>query len=98
MMISRCAPSAGHVPGPPGGASGFRLVLGQPDGEMGRAGLATEQDETLRERLAEDLDVAFEDLVRAYQDRLFSFALRLTSRREDAEEIAQDAFVRAYRA
>lgn len=97
-MISRCAPSTGHQPGPPGGASGFRLVLGQPDEEKGRAGLAMAQDEALRERLAEDLDGAFEDLVRAYQDRLFSFALRLTSRREDAEEIAQDAFVRAYRA
>ncbi len=55
-------------------------------------------DEDLKERLARDLDGAFEDLVRAYQDRLFSFALRLTSRREDAEEVAQDAFVRAYRA
>lgn len=97
-MISRCAPSTGHLPGPPGGASGFRLVLGQPNEVKGRAGLAMVQDETLRDRLAEDLDGAFEDLVRAYQDRLFSFALRLTSRREDAEEIAQDAFVRAYRA
>jgi len=55
-------------------------------------------DEALRDRLAEDLDGAFEELVRAYQDRLFSFALRLTGRREDAEEVAQDAFVRAYRA
>ena len=97
-MISRCAPTTGHLPGPPGGASGFRLVLGQPDEEKGRAGVAMVQDEALRGRLAEDLDGAFEDLVRAYQDRLFSFALRLTSRREDAEEIAQDAFVRAYRA
>jgi RNA polymerase sigma-70 factor (ECF subfamily) len=97
-MMSRCAPSAGHVPGPPGGASGFRLVLGQPEQGDGRVGLATVQDEALRDRLAEDLDGAFEDLVRTYQDRLFSFALRLTSRREDAEEIAQDAFVRAYKA
>ena len=36
--------------------------------------------------------------MRVYQDRLFSYALRLTARREDAEEVAQDAFVRAYRA
>jgi RNA polymerase sigma-70 factor (ECF subfamily) len=49
-------------------------------------------------RLAEDVDGAFEALVREFQDRLFSFALRLTGRREDAEEVAQDAFVRAYRA
>jgi RNA polymerase sigma-70 factor (ECF subfamily) len=49
-------------------------------------------------RLAESLDEAFEDLVRTFQDRLFSYALRLTASREDAEEVAQDAFVRAYRA
>lgn len=48
--------------------------------------------------LAEDLDGSFERLVRLYQDRLYSFALRLTGNPEDAEEIAQDAFVRAYRA
>ena len=48
--------------------------------------------------LARDLEGCFERLVREYQDRLFSFAHRLTGSPEDAEEIAQDAFVRAYRA
>jgi RNA polymerase sigma-70 factor (ECF subfamily) len=96
-MISRCAPSTGQVPRPPGGASGFRLVLGQPGETKGEA-LAATQDEALKNGLAEDLDGTFESLVIAYQDRLYSFALRLTGRREDAEEVAQDAFVRAYRA
>ncbi len=48
--------------------------------------------------LATNLDVHFEDLVLIYQDRLYSFALRLTCSPQDAEEVAQDAFVRAYRA
>ena len=52
----------------------------------------------LRGALANDLDGAFESLVRAYQDRLFAFSLRVTGSRRDAEEAAQDAFVRAYRA
>lgn len=52
----------------------------------------------LERRLAEDLDGSFEQLVLAYQDRLYAFALSLTGRPEDAEEVAQDAFVRAYRA
>jgi len=52
----------------------------------------------LAEALARDLDGAFEAMVREYEDRLYSFALRLTGRREDAEDVAQDAFVRAYRA
>jgi RNA polymerase sigma-70 factor (ECF subfamily) len=56
------------------------------------------EDETLTRALAVDLDRAFEALVRAYQDRLYAFGLRLTGSPRDAEEIAQDAFVRAYRA
>jgi RNA polymerase sigma-70 factor (ECF subfamily) len=56
------------------------------------------QEDRLRESIADDLDGTFEELVRVYQDRLFSYALRLMGRREDAEEVAQDAFVRAYRA
>jgi RNA polymerase sigma-70 factor (ECF subfamily) len=48
--------------------------------------------------LAADLDGHFERFVRSYQHRIFSFALRLSASPRDAEEIAQDAFVRAYRA
>src|SRR5215469_17821341 len=40
----------------------------------------------------------FEKIVDEYQRRLYGFALRMTGNREDAEEIVQDAFVRAYRA
>jgi RNA polymerase sigma-70 factor (ECF subfamily) len=49
-------------------------------------------------RLATDLDDAFEGLVRAHLDRLFTIALRILNDRGDAEEAAQDALVRAYRA
>ncbi|GAC1444757.1 MAG: RNA polymerase sigma factor RpoE [Vulcanimicrobiaceae bacterium] len=40
----------------------------------------------------------FELVVDDYQRRLYGFALRMTGNREDAEEIVQDAFVRAFRA
>ncbi len=52
----------------------------------------------LAQNLAQNLDGAFESLVRAYQRRIYGFALRLAGNAADAEEIAQDAFVRAYRA
>lgn len=52
----------------------------------------------LNEAITADLDASFEQLVLAYQDRLYGFALRLTDNPQDAEEIAQDAFVRAYKA
>jgi RNA polymerase sigma-70 factor, ECF subfamily len=55
-------------------------------------------DQALPETLATDLDGSFELLVLAYQHRLYAFALRLTGSPQDAEEIVQDAFVRAYRA
>lgn len=55
-------------------------------------------DETLAPALAADLDGNFERLVRLYQHRLYAFALRLSNQAPEAEEIAQDAFVRAYRA
>jgi RNA polymerase sigma factor (sigma-70 family) len=55
-------------------------------------------DTALANRLARDVDAAFPALVEAHQDRLYTIALRLLGDRRDAEEVAQDALVRAYRA
>ena len=55
-------------------------------------------DTELAHRLARDLDGTFETLVRAHVDRCHTIALRLTGDPHDAEEITQDALVRAYRA
>lgn len=55
-------------------------------------------DAALCAALALDLDGNFEQLVVAYQDRLYGFARRLGHPPADAEELAQDTFVRAYRA
>jgi RNA polymerase sigma-70 factor, ECF subfamily len=55
-------------------------------------------DQDLPAALAADLDGNFEPLVLAYQDRLYAFTLRLTGNPQDAEEITQDAFIRAHRA
>ena len=46
----------------------------------------------------EDVDSAFPDLVRAHMGGVYSIALRWTGSSADAEDIAQDVFVRAYRA
>lgn len=55
-------------------------------------------DSSLIDGLAADLDGTFEALVLAHQDRIYSIALRVLGDPRDAEEAAQDAFVRAYRA
>lgn len=49
-------------------------------------------------KLARNVDAVFEEFVRAYQDRIFAFAVSLTRNHHDAQEVAQDTFVRAYRA
>ncbi|MEO7664399.1 MAG: RNA polymerase sigma factor, partial [Candidatus Limnocylindrales bacterium] len=59
---------------------------------------AMDPDLALAARLASDLDRAFPALVEGHQDRLYTIALRLLGDPRDAEEVAQDAFVRAYRA
>jgi len=60
--------------------------------------MSMEDDASLTLALADDLDGTFERLVRAHQDRLYSIALRMLGDPGDAEEAAQDALVRAYRA
>lgn len=55
-------------------------------------------DDTLTADLARDLDGSFERLVAIHQDRVYSIALRVVGNAHDAEEVAQDAFVRCYRA
>jgi len=60
--------------------------------------LSTGVDDTLLARLATDVDGSFEAFVRAEQHFVFGVAVRLTVDRHDAEEVAQEAFVRAYRA
>jgi RNA polymerase sigma factor (sigma-70 family) len=49
-------------------------------------------------RLAADLDGAFAEFLAHHQDLVFGMALRSTRHRPDAEDLAQEAFVRAYRA
>lgn len=60
----------------------------------------TEADELegLAHRLAASRDDAFPEFVRLLHGPVYSGALRLTGSPQDAEEVTQDAFVRAYAA
>jgi RNA polymerase sigma factor (sigma-70 family) len=60
------------------------IITGQPDTEIINRILKGEQS-------------AFAVLVEKYQNYVFTLVLRFTENREDAEEIAQDVFVKAYR-
>ena len=52
----------------------------------------------LAQRLAHDLDGAFEEFLTAHVSLVYGLALRATGEPAAAQDLAQDAFVRAYRA
>jgi RNA polymerase sigma-70 factor (ECF subfamily) len=60
--------------------------------------MMTMSPDRLATRLAADLDGAFPDLVRDLSPGLYSGALRMLGNRSDAEEVTQEALIRAYRA
>ena len=57
----------------------------------------TREQELAVIRKVQDGDVnAFEDLVAAYEKNVYNLALRMTGSPEDAEDMAQEAFLKAY--
>lgn len=55
-------------------------------------------DRKLTELLAADLDSNFEEVVLAYQHRLYSYVRFMVGNEPDAEDMIQDTFVNAYQA
>ena len=53
-------------------------------------------DEQLMLRVQEGHGASFDVLVERYKDRLFNYLYRLVGDRDEAEEIEQEAFVKAY--
>ncbi len=58
---------------------------------------ATLSDEVLIEQARNGRQTAFAMLVKRYEQYAFTLALRFVKNREDAHEVAQDAFLRAFR-
>lgn len=56
------------------------------------------EDRALVERFQKGDESAFDCLVRKYSGRAYSIAFGLLGSREDAEEVAQDVFIRMHRA
>jgi len=54
-------------------------------------------DSEIIQRVLEGDHQLYAEIVKRYQNFVFSICLRYTESREDAEEIAQDVFVKAYR-
>lgn len=56
-----------------------------------------EDDVSLVRRFREGQEEAFDDLVRKHQQRVFNIAYQILRSYEDANEVAQDTFVKVYR-
>jgi len=56
-----------------------------------------EGDWELVSKAREGDQLAFSDLVRRYQDRIYNTVYGLVGDRDDADDVAQEAFVKAYR-
>jgi len=54
-------------------------------------------DIELIEQTLQGNQAAYADLVKRHQRFVFTLAMRFTKTREDAEEVAQDSFIKAYR-
>ena len=54
-------------------------------------------DESLVSRAQSDDDRAFGELIERYETKVYSLALKMLRNPEDAEDVLQDTFLRAYR-
>ncbi len=76
------------------GACGPQALLRNPSSD---AVVESSADRRLLDRLRAGDARAFDDLVRLHADAVYRFAVRLTGRPDEAEDVAQETFARALR-
>jgi RNA polymerase sigma factor (sigma-70 family) len=71
--------------------------LNEPSGDLPPAPAPVEEMELVKRARKGDL-AAYDDLVRRYQERIYATVYHMTSNHEDANDLAQEAFIKAYQA
>jgi len=59
--------------------------------------MTTTNDQIIIDKVLKGNTNAFSELVNLYKDLVFSLAIKMTKNREEAEEISQDTFVKAFK-
>jgi RNA polymerase sigma factor (sigma-70 family) len=65
--------------------------------EAARPGAPTEEMDLVHRARTGDM-AAYDDLVRRYQERIYATIYHMTSNHEDASDLAQESFIKAYQA
>lgn len=76
---------------------GSAVVQPETSPEVAARNTSTEEDRVLVARAQEGDTRAFDDLVRKYTPKLYGMVYNMTSNREDADDLLQDVFAKAYR-
>ena len=71
--------------------------LGEPAGASSEATAPVEEMDLVKRALKGDL-TAYDDLVRRYQERIYATVYHMTANHEDANDLAQEAFIKAFQA
>jgi RNA polymerase sigma-70 factor (ECF subfamily) len=71
--------------------------LNEPSRDLPPAPAPVEEMELVKRARKGDL-AAYDDLVRRYQERIYATVYHMTSNHEDANDLAQEAFIKAYQA
>jgi len=71
--------------------------LTEPPGDLPLPSAPVEEMELVRRARKGDL-AAYDDLVRRYQERIYATVYHMTSNHEDANDLAQEAFIKAFQA
>ena len=58
--------------------------------------MGTQEDQIYIERVLKGDTNAFSHLINKYKDMVFTLVIKIVKNREDAEEVAQDSFIKAY--
>ena len=99
-LLARIEPPSARAPPPSGRDVGGGSVYFRSESHLSLT--LPELDETTEARFIERLiardERAFNELVQAYEQRVFRLLLRMLGRRDEAEDMAQEVFVQVFKA